>query len=157
MLLHAFFCFGALAVVIFPSEILCSHYGDIKVLIGGVGTGKVGEITTFNAVVVTKPDARTSLNASERVNFEFSWKVSSRPWVILKHERTRRRWDNFQWRWTEAGDHMVFVYVRILDGNGNDLARKQRPLTGYSSYFATNETKVTVRESDGEVLSTLQV
>ena len=77
MLLHAFFSFGALAVVIFPSEILCSHYGDIKVLIGGVGTGKVGEITTFNAVVVTKPDARTSLNASERVNFEFSWKVSS--------------------------------------------------------------------------------
>ena len=157
MLLHAFFSFGALAVVIFPSEILCSHYGDIKVLIGGVGTGKVGEITTFNAVVVTKPDARTSLNASERVNFEFSWKVSSRPWVILKHERTRRRWDNFQWRWTEAGDHTVFVYVRILDGNGNDLARKQRPLTGYSSYFATNETKVTVRESDGEVLSTLQM
>ena len=157
MQLQTFFYFGALAVVIFPSEILCSHHGDIKVLIGGVGTGKVGEITTFNAVVVTKPDARTSLNASERVNFEFSWNVSSRPWVILKHERTRRRWDNFQWRWTEAGDHTVFVYVRILDGNGNDLARKQRPLTGYSSYFATNETKVTVRESDGEVLSTLQV
>ena len=157
MLLHAFFSFGALAVVIFPSEILCSHYGDIKVLIGGVGTGKVGEITTFNAVVVTKPDARTSLNASEIVNFEFSWKVSSKPWVILKHERTARRWDNFQWRWTEAGNHTVFVYVRILDGNGNDLARKQRPLTGYSSYFATNETKVTVRESDGEVLSTLQM
>lgn len=157
MQLQTFFYFGALAVVIFPSEILCSHHGDIKVLIGGVGTGKVGEITTFNAVVVTKPDARTSLNASERVNFEFSWKVSSRPWVILKHERTRRRWDNFQWRWTEAGDHMVFVYVRILDGNGNDLARKQRPLTGYSSYFATNETKVTVRESDGEdeIIATL--
>ena len=157
MLLQAFFCFSTLAVVLFPSEILCSHYGHIKVLIGGVGTGKVGEITTFNAVVVTKPDARTSLNASERVNFEFSWNVSSKPWVILKHERTARRWDNFQWRWTEAGDHTVFVYVRILDGNGNDLARKQRPLTGYSSYFATNETKVTVRESDGEVLSTLQM
>ena len=151
MLLHAFFSFGALAVVIFPSEILCSHYGDIKVLIGGVGTCKVGEITTFNAVVVTKPDARTSLNASERVNFEFSWKVSSKPWVILKHERTRRRWDNFQWRWTEAGDRTVFVYVRIFDGNGNSLGRKQRHLTGYSSYFTTNETKVTVRESDGEV------
>ena len=151
MLLQAFFCFSTLAVVLFPSEILCSHYGHIKVLIGGVGTGKVGEITTFNAVVVTKPDARTSLNASERVNFEFSWKVSSKPWVILKHERTRRRWDNFQWRWTEAGDRTVFVYVRIFDGNGNSLGRKQRHLTGYSSYFATNETKVTVRESDGEV------
>ena len=102
-------------------------------------------------MVVTKPDARTSRNASERVNFEFSWKVSSKPWVILTHERTRRRWDNFQWRWTEAGDRTVFVYVRIFDGNGNSLGRKQRHLTGYSSYFATNETKVTVRESDGEV------
>lgn len=154
MQLQAFFCFGALALVIFPSGILCTHHGDNKVLIGGVGTGKVGEIATFNAVVVTKPDARTSVNASERVSFEFSWKVSSKPWVITKHERTTRRSDNFQWRWTEAGDHTIFVYVRILDGNGNDSARKQGPLTGYSSYFATNETKVTVRESDGEVRST---
>lgn len=135
-------CFGVVILLVFPSQVHCSNSGDYKVLIWNSGSAQTGEITSFKAKVVLKPEARTRhklIKANENVTFEFSWKVPSQPWI--KHQKTTHRWDSFQWRWTEAGDKTVSVCVRILDVSGRDLAM--------------NRTEVTVKEADDKIIATL--
>ena len=140
-----YLCSGTLVLVVFPVLIHCIHPGDYSVLIWKSGPVKVGEITSFRAEVVPEPKARTRHGKNEKATFEFSWKIASQPWV--KHQMTTQRWDNFYWRWTEAGDKTVFVYVRILNDNGHDSTYGQ---ISYNSYYASNGTQVTVTESEGK-------
>ena len=140
-----YLCSSALVLVVFPALMHCIHSGDYRLLICKNGPVKVGEITSFRAEVVLEPKARTRHGKNEKTTFEFSWKIASKPWV--KHQMTTHRWDNFHWRWTEAGDKTVFVYVRILNDNGHDSTYGQR---FYNSYYASNRTQVTVTESEGK-------
>lgn len=145
-----------IAFFVFPSVIHSSHSADFKVLIWKSGPAKVGETITFSAEVVLRPEARTKRNTRENLTYEFSWKVSSRPWV--KHQKTTQRWDSFPCQWTQAGDKTILVYVRILDdNNGPDSRHGHRFCTGYSSYYARNETKVIVSETEGNNLGPFTV
>lgn len=136
-----------IAFFVFPSVIHSSHSADFKVLIWKSGPAKVGETITFSAEVVLRPEARTKRNTRENLTYEFFWKVSSRPWV--KHQKTTQRWDSFPCQWTQAGDKTILVYVRILDdNNGPDSRHGHRFSTAYSSYYARNETKVIVSETE---------
>ena len=142
---QSYLCSSTLVLVVFPALIHCIHSGDYRVLIGKSGPLKVGELTSFRAEVVPEPKARTRHGKNEKAKFEFFWRIASQPWV--KHQMTTQRWDNFHWRWTEAGDKTVSVYVRILNDNGHGSTYGQ---TLYNSYYASNRTQVTVTGSEGK-------
>ena len=146
-----------IAFFLFPSVIHCSHSADFKVLIWKSGPAKVGEKTTFSAEVVLKSESRAKRSTRENLTYEFSWKVSSYPWV--KHQKTTQSWDSFPCQWTQAGDKTILVYVRILGDDGPDSRHGHRFFTGhgFSSYYARNETQVTVIETEGNNLGPFSV
>ena len=119
-------------------------------LISNSGSTKLGEITEFGAKVLlnSKPETRTRRSASnENITYEFSWKVSSGPWI--KHSKTTHRRDSFPWRWSSGGQKTVFVYVRILVWSYRNFTDERRYHNGYSSYYTINSTDVTVTGSNG--------
>lgn len=145
---QAYFCFIALVLLVLPSQIQCGYSGDYRVSIWNSGPSKLGEITSFYAEVVLKPEVRMRHTANETVTFEFSWKVPAEPWI--KHQQTSQRWDSFQWRWTKTGNKTVSVYVRILNNNGRDsMHERSFRFSSYSSYYASNRTTVTVTGMEG--------
>ena len=141
------FYFVAFAFLVLPSHIHSGHFGDYKVLISNRSPTKLGEITVFDAEVVLKPEARTEHTGNEDIIYEFSWRVSSEPW--LKHNKTTHRWDSFQWRWNSSGQKTVYVYVWILVSSGRDFGDKRKYHNGYSTYYAMNHTDVKVIEAVG--------
>lgn len=147
MQLPACWFFTALVSVVFPCRFLCSLSGDFKVLIWKNGPVIVGETTLFHAVVVlnSKPEVIRTLKTDKNVKCEFSWNVSSHSWIDRR--TTDKCNSSFNWRWTEGGNETVFVSVGIFISNGRDVKQEEKE---YKSYHVTNQTRVSVKEKQGE-------
>ena len=107
----------------------------------------VGETTLFHAVVVlnSKPEVLRTLKTDKNVKCEFSWNVSSHSWIDRR--TTDKCNSSFNWRWTEGGNETVFVSVGIFISNGRDVKQEEME---YKSYHVTNQTRVSVKEKQGE-------